>query len=189
MDKPRIVVIGAGLMGHGIAYLFAAAGHDVRVQDLSSTAIAQLRNRLRGICELLGSDRSLLTRVTGGPSLASAVADADIVIEAAPEKPELKQSLFMELEQHAPAQAILASNTSAIPISRIAAGLKSKQRVLGAHFWNPPHLVPLVQIVLMGRKIAPRPIGCWKCCAPPAVIPCLFIATFPASSATACSTR
>jgi len=77
------------------------------------------------------------------------------VIEAALEQLPLKQAIFAELERVAPADAILASNTSALPITRIAAGLKNKQRVLGAHFWNPPHLVPLVEIVLMAPENRP----------------------------------
>jgi 3-hydroxybutyryl-CoA dehydrogenase len=149
MDKPQIAVIGAGLMGHGIAYLFAAAGYEVRVQDSMPDALQRLPARISEICDLLGANRATADRVIGGSSIAWAVANASIVIEAAPEQLALKQKVFAELEQLAPAEAILASNTSALPIGRIAAGLKTPDRVLGAHFWNPPHLVPLVEIVLM----------------------------------------
>jgi 3-hydroxybutyryl-CoA dehydrogenase len=83
------------------------------------------------------------------------VSGAGIVIEAALEKLALKQSIFADLERLAPTDAILASNTSALPITRIAAGLENKDRVLGAHFWNPPHLVPLVEIVLMSEANGP----------------------------------
>jgi 3-hydroxybutyryl-CoA dehydrogenase len=154
MDKPTIAVIGAGLMGHGIAYLFAAGGHEVRVQDPVPAALDRLPERISDICDLLGTDRAAVGRVTAGESLAWAAADAGIVIEAAPEKLALKQAIFAELERAAPADAILASNTSALPITRIAAGLKDKGRILGAHFWNPPHLVPLVEIVLMAPESA-----------------------------------
>ncbi len=155
MDKPRIAVIGAGLMGHGIAYLFAAGGYDVRVQDPVAAAREMLPRRIGDICDLLGTDRAALGRIAAGETVAWTATDASIVIEAAPEKLALKQDIFAELERAAPANAILASNTSAIPISRIAAGLKDKRRVLGAHFWNPPHLVPLVEIVLMGPENRP----------------------------------
>jgi 3-hydroxybutyryl-CoA dehydrogenase len=155
MEKPRIAVIGAGLMGHGIAYLFAAGGHDVRVQDPIAAAREKLPQRLRDICDLLGTDRGVADRVTAGESLEWAARDAGIVIEAALEQLPLKQAIFAELERVAPPDAILASNTSALPISRIAAGLNSKPRILGAHFWNPPHLVPLVEIVLMGGDNRP----------------------------------
>jgi 3-hydroxybutyryl-CoA dehydrogenase len=155
MDKPRIAVIGAGLMGHGIAYLFAAGGHEVRVYDPVAAARDKLPQRLREICDLLGADRGVADRVTVGESLEWATEDAGIVIEAVLEQLPLKQAIFAKLEQFAPPDAILASNTSALPISRIAAGLNSKPRILGAHFWNPPHLVPLVEIVLMGPENRP----------------------------------
>jgi 3-hydroxybutyryl-CoA dehydrogenase len=151
MQKPQIAVIGAGLMGHGIAYLFAAGGYAVRVQDPDREALEKLPQRMRDICDLLGTDRAAAERVSTGQSIEWAVSGAGIVIEVAPEKLALKQTIFADLERLAPADAILASNTSALPITRIAAGLKSKDRVLGAHFWNPPHLVPLVEIVLMSE--------------------------------------
>jgi 3-hydroxybutyryl-CoA dehydrogenase len=155
MDKPQVAVIGAGLMGHGIAYLFAAGGYRVRLQDPTRDALDKLPERIGDICDLLGADRSSVDRVSGGQSLDRAVASAGIVIEAAPERLALKQAIFAELERLAPADAILASNTSALPISRIAADLSNKERVVGAHFWNPPHLVPLVEIVLMSEANRP----------------------------------
>jgi 3-hydroxybutyryl-CoA dehydrogenase len=155
MEKPQIAVIGAGLMGHGIAYLFAAGGYDVRVQDPASGALEKLPLRIGDICDLLGTDRAAAERVSTGQSIEWAAGGAGIVIEAAPEKLALKQAIFADLERLAPPGAILASNTSALPITRIAAGLKNKDRVLGAHFWNAPHLVPLVEIVLMSAANRP----------------------------------
>jgi 3-hydroxybutyryl-CoA dehydrogenase len=155
MTQARIAVIGAGLMGHGIAYLFAAGGCDVRVQDPAREALDKLPQRIRDICDLLHTDRAAVERVSGGPSIEWAVSGAGIVIEAALEKLALKQTIFADLERLAPRDAILASNTSALPITRIAAGLMNKDRVLGAHFWNPPHLVPLVEIVLMSEANGP----------------------------------
>jgi 3-hydroxybutyryl-CoA dehydrogenase len=155
MQKPQIAVIGAGLMGHGIAYLFAAGGYNVRVQDPAREALDKLPQRIRDICDLLHTDRAAVERVSAGQSIEWAVSGAGIVIEAAPEKLALKQTIFADLERLAPRDAILASNTSALPITRIAAGLMNKERVLGAHFWNPPHLVPLVEIVLMSEANGP----------------------------------
>jgi 3-hydroxybutyryl-CoA dehydrogenase len=155
MQKPQIAVIGAGLMGHGIAYLFAAGGYNVRVQDPAREALDRLPQRIRDICDLLHTDRAAVERVSAGQSIEWAVSGAGIVIEAAPEKLALKQTIFADLERLAPRDAILASNTSALPITRIAAGLMNKERVLGAHFWNPPHLVPLVEIVLMSEANGP----------------------------------
>jgi 3-hydroxybutyryl-CoA dehydrogenase len=159
MSKPRVAVVGAGLMGHGIAYLFAAGGHDVRIQDSSQPALDSLPQRWSAICDLLGTDRAILDRMSAGTSIAWAAEGAGIVIEAAPERLEIKQPIFAELERTAPVDAILASNTSAIPISRIAAGLEHKQRVVGSHFWNPPHLVPLVEVVMMGPDNRPAAVA------------------------------
>lgn len=154
MAKPKIAVIGAGLMGHGIAYLFASAGHRVRVQDPSPAAIHALAGKIDEIGALLGRE-DVSVNVAGGETLAWAVEGAEVVIEAAPERPELKQALFAELAALTPAETILCSNTSVIPISTIAARVDDKSRVLGTHFWNPPHLVPLVEIVLMSEANRP----------------------------------
>jgi 3-hydroxybutyryl-CoA dehydrogenase len=155
MSVARIAVIGAGLMGHGIAWLFAAAGHPVQVVDRDQAALDRLPAQLAGISDLLGTGLSARDRVSGVTDLATAVADADIVIEAAPEKLELKREIFAALDRHARPEAILATNTSAIPIGTIATAISDKRRVLGVHFWNPPHLVPLVEIVLMGPENRP----------------------------------
>lgn len=147
---PSVTIIGAGLMGHGIAYLFARNGWLVRVQDPNGESLETLPARVARICELLGADVSeVLERLRGEPDIALAVQDAQIVIEAAPEVLSLKQQIFAQLERHCAPETILASNTSVIPISRICAEIKSRDRVLGAHFWNPPHLVPLVELVMM----------------------------------------
>jgi 3-hydroxybutyryl-CoA dehydrogenase len=142
-------------MGHGIAYVFAAAGHDVKVHDPDPAAIARLPERLHAIADLLGTDRALVERVVGMTDLGEAVADAGVVIEAAPEKLDLKRRLFAELDSLARPDAILASNTSVIPIGRISAEVREKSRVVGTHFWNPPYLVPLVEVVLMSEENRP----------------------------------
>jgi 3-hydroxybutyryl-CoA dehydrogenase len=155
MDGPRIAVIGAGLMGHGIAWRLAAAGHQVRIQDPNAAALEGLKARLDDISILLGADRSVAERVTGGSELSWAVSEADFVIEAAPERLELKQALFEQLEKLAPETAVLCTNTSALPVTAIAQRVRDKKRVIGTHFWNPPHLVPLVEVVLMGEENRP----------------------------------
>ena len=189
MQKPQIAVIGAGLMGHGIAYLFAAGGYNVRVQDPALEALDKLPQRIGDICDLLGADRAAVEHVSTGPSIEWAVSGVGIVIEAAPEKLALKQAIFADLERLAPRDAILASNTSALPISHVAAGLRNRDRMLGAHFWNPPHLVPVVEIVLMSE--ANRPAGDRLA----AILrgigrhPVFVHRDIPASSAIACSMR
>jgi 3-hydroxybutyryl-CoA dehydrogenase len=147
MNTLQIGVIGAGLMGHGIGYLLAAAGHTVRVYDPSAEWRASLAARLESARALLGGDPALLGRISAHEQMAPAVRDAEFVFEAAPEKLALKQQLFAELEVLVAPTTILASNSSAIPSTQIGAKLKHRERVIGTHFWNPPHLVPLVEVI------------------------------------------
>jgi 3-hydroxybutyryl-CoA dehydrogenase len=142
-----IGVVGGGLMGHGIAYLLAAAGHKVGLYEPSSEVRASLPQRLRSIVDLLESDPALLDRITPHDNLRAAVGAAEFVFEAAPEKLELKQRIFADLEAVVAPETILASNSSAIPSTEIGRHLKQRARVVGTHFWNPPHLVPLVEVI------------------------------------------
>ena len=147
MTALNVGVIGAGLMGHGIAYLLAAAGHRVGIYDPSEQWRASLPERLASACDLLGDDRTLLARISAHKEMAPAMHDASFVFEAAPEKLALKRQLFAELENLTAPDTILASNSSAIPSTEIGAHLKHRERVIGTHFWNPPHLVPLVEVI------------------------------------------
>ena len=147
MTPPRVAVIGAGLMGHGIAQVFAAAGSDVRVQDPSARMRESLRDRVVSGLRMAGGEESAANRVAACAGIADAVRDAELVVEAAPEDLAIKQRIFAEVETHASDDAILASNTSVIPIARIMADLRSPGRALGTHWWNPPTLVPLVEVV------------------------------------------
>jgi 3-hydroxybutyryl-CoA dehydrogenase len=143
----RIAVIGAGLMGHGIAQVFALAGHDVRIHDSVTANLDSARSRILTNLKDLGDDQSAVERVRPAADLAAAVRDADYVVEAVLEDLPLKQRLFAEIEKHAPAGAIFASNTSVIPITKIMAELRDRTRALGTHWWNPPYLVPLVEVI------------------------------------------
>jgi 3-hydroxybutyryl-CoA dehydrogenase len=147
VDSQNIGIVGGGLMGHGIAYLLAVAGHQVGVFELSAHLRASLPQRLQAIRDLLGDDPAALDRVSVHAELAPAVKHAAFVFEAAPEKLPLKQQLFADLENFTAADTILASNSSAIPTTEIGRHLKHRERVIGAHFWNPPHLVPLVEVI------------------------------------------
>jgi len=133
----QIAVLGAGLMGHGIALTMARAGHRVVVTDPVAEARA-----LMGV-----SDAGVLPRISVVATVAEAVAAADFVFEAAPEKMALKQAIFAEVEAAAPAGAVLCSNTSVMPITEIMSGLRDRSRALGTHWWNPPHLIPLVEVI------------------------------------------
>lgn len=151
VTKPAIAVIGAGLMGHGIAQTFAAAGHDVAVHDAAGEALAAAPARIAAAFELLGQDPAGLERLSYQSDFEQAVAAADFVFEAAPERVEVKQDIFERLEAATRPGAVLASNTSVIPIGDIAARVADAGRVVGTHYWNPPHLVPLVEVVQAER--------------------------------------
>jgi 3-hydroxybutyryl-CoA dehydrogenase len=148
MTQPeRIAIIGAGLMGHGIAQVFAVAGHPVKVFDVSTDALVSLNARIAENLSSLGLSPEIAQRVEAHAQLAAAVRDADVVIEAGPENLAWKQALFAELEGLVKPDALLASNTSVIPITQIMAGLRTGHRALGTHWWNPPYLVPLVEVI------------------------------------------
>jgi 3-hydroxybutyryl-CoA dehydrogenase len=147
MAKTRIAVVGAGLMGHGIAQVFALAGHDVTIYDSIAASLDTVKARILTNLKDLGDDRKAVERVAPVSDLAQAVRDADFVVEAALEDLPLKQELFAEIEGYVRPDTILASNTSVIPITRIMEGLKQRERALGTHWWNQPYLVPLVEVI------------------------------------------
>jgi 3-hydroxybutyryl-CoA dehydrogenase len=144
-------VIGAGLMGAGIAQVFLTAGLPVSICDPAPAVLDSVPARITAGLGLLGLP-------AGGPlqllriarRLDDAAGQADLVIEAAPEQLAVKQRIFAELGTAARADAVLASNTSAIPIRDITRGMRGRQRVIGTHFWNPPYLLPLVEVVQAG---------------------------------------
>ena len=147
MAKARIAVVGAGLMGHGIAQVFALAGHHVTIYDSIVASLDTVKTRILTNLKDLGDDQKAVERVTPVSDLAQAVRDADYVVEAVLEDLPLKQKLFAEIESYVRPDTILASNTSVIPITRIMEGLKQRERALGTHWWNPPYLVPLVEVI------------------------------------------
>lgn len=150
-EQKKMAIIGAGLMGHGIALTFARAGLSVAVTDPVKAARDTLNDRICKSMDAMGeSDESInaaLGKISVFDSVSGAVERADVVFEAAPEKLDLKQQIFAEVEKHAPQSCILASNTSVMPITRIMSGLQSKDRALGTHWWNPPHMIPLVEVI------------------------------------------
>lgn len=147
MSNLQISVVGAGLMGHGIAQVFMQAGHLVRVYDPNYTALESLRERIERNLSDLGQDTAPAQRAYPVEDLAECVAGADVVFEAGPEDLAFKQKLFLQLELMAPSHAILASNTSVIPITAIMRDMTTGNRALGTHWWNPPYLVPLVEVI------------------------------------------
>jgi 3-hydroxybutyryl-CoA dehydrogenase len=147
MAKARIAVIGAGLMGHGIAQVFALAGHEVSIHDSIAANLASAKARILTNLRDLGDDVSAVDRVRLTGDLAAAVRGVDYVVEAVLEDLPLKQKLFVEIERNVGPHTILASNTSVIPITKIMEGLGDRSRALGTHWWNPPYLVPLVEVI------------------------------------------
>jgi 3-hydroxybutyryl-CoA dehydrogenase len=150
-----VAILGAGTMGHGIAHVFALAGVEVRLYDaLPGAAVAGLgkiaANLAKGV-ELGKLDATArdaaLARLNAVDDVAAACAAADCVIEAVPERLELKRELFAAVDAAAPAHALLASNTSSLPIAAIAAAVADPSRVVGMHFFNPVHVMKLVEVV------------------------------------------
>jgi 3-hydroxybutyryl-CoA dehydrogenase len=134
-------------MGHGIAEVFAVAGHDVAVYDISAETLRTLKARIGQIIADTDEAPVATQRVQPCETLAAALDGAEVVFEAAFEKLPLKQEIFAELERLAPRNALLASNTSVIPIGKIATKVTTQDRVLGTHWWNPPWLMPLVEVI------------------------------------------
>ena len=151
MRTAPIAVVGAGLMGHGIAQVFAQAGHVVHVHDPIPAVLASVHERIAHNLRDLEQDLGALKRVMVYADLARAVAEASVVFEAGPEDLTLKQQIFAQIEAAAPTDALLASNTSVIPITAIMQHLKHGERALGTHWWNPPYLVPLVEVIRTAR--------------------------------------
>lgn len=146
----RIAVVGAGLMGHGIAQVFAERGHSVVLCDPDADILANAPKRIEAnLREMNKPAAPALANIAMAAEMRAAVKSADVVIEAAPERLELKRKLFSEIAANAPSHAMLASNTSVIPITQIGDGLPAaaRARLVGTHWWNPPYLVPLVEVV------------------------------------------
>ncbi|MBT8342555.1 MAG: 3-hydroxyacyl-CoA dehydrogenase family protein [Desulfatitalea sp.] len=151
----KVAVVGAGLMGHGIAQIFGLEGFSVHLTDIKPEALESAVENVRANLTLLAEHdiiqtqdvTAALARIATTTDMAQAVADADFVIEAVIENLELKQKLFQDLDALCPADTILATNTSVISITQIAALTKEPGRVVGTHFWNPPYLIPLVEVI------------------------------------------
>jgi 3-hydroxybutyryl-CoA dehydrogenase len=138
-------------MGHGIAVTMARAGQYVALADPNKEILASAPARMSESMAALGdSEKDIakaLKMIELFGSTEGAVSKADVVFECAPEKMELKQRIFAEVEEHAPDHCILASNTSVMPITEIMSKLRLKNRAIGTHWWNPPHMIPLVEVV------------------------------------------
>lgn len=151
----QLAVIGAGLMGSGIAQVSAAAGYDVRLRDVTDEALRRGTDGIRASYERFAAKGKMtadeveaaMARITATTDLAEAVTGADIVVEAVFEKLEVKQEIFRELDKLAKSGAVLATNTSAIPITQIAAVTSRPEDVVGTHFFSPVPMMQLCELV------------------------------------------
>jgi 3-hydroxybutyryl-CoA dehydrogenase len=164
-DSLHVAVIGAGLMGHGIAQIFASKGHTVSLTDLNEDILKKARDNIRANLSLLARNGigrpedvdAATARVTTSTSMEETAQGADVIIEAIAERVDLKQDVFKRLDSMCPPETILATNTSVISITEIASKSENRGRIVGTHFWNPPYLVPLVEVV-PGDDTAPATV-------------------------------
>jgi 3-hydroxybutyryl-CoA dehydrogenase len=155
MTNLKAAVIGAGTMGNGIAQTFASFGHPVALVEVAAEPLERGMKAIRASLDRFVKKETLSAAQAEevyrriGPSLdlAAAVADADIVVEAVFENEEVKREVFRRLDAAAPARAILASNTSSIPITRLGAATRRPEQVIGMHFMNPVPLMRLVEVI------------------------------------------
>ncbi|HEY7472379.1 MAG TPA: 3-hydroxyacyl-CoA dehydrogenase family protein [Gemmatimonadota bacterium] len=167
IDELNVVaVIGAGTMGRGIAQAFAQAGYATTLYDVEPDAVRRARATIEATLEKgvargklePAAKESALERIRIETDLGEAVIDADLVVEAVPERLELKREIFAELDARSPERAILVSNTSSLPISLLAAETARPERVAGLHFFNPVHAMKLVEIVAPDG-VSPETVG------------------------------
>lgn len=155
MEIKRIAVLGAGAMGHGIAQVAAMSGFEVNLRDISDEFVQAGIDKIKwSLGKMVEKGRisqedadATMGRIKKFVSLADTVKGVDFVIEAIPEKLDLKKQTFAEVDRNAPRHTILASNTSALPISEMAAATTRPEKVVGMHFFNPPQLMRLAEVV------------------------------------------
>jgi 3-hydroxybutyryl-CoA dehydrogenase len=151
----KVTVIGAGTMGNGIAHVFAMNGYNVALADISETALEKALATIgKNLDRMIKKERiteadkaNTLNRIQTFTALEEAVKDADLVVEAATENVDLKLKIFAAIDEHAPDSAILATNTSSISITRIAAATKRPGQVIGMHFMNPVPVMKLIEVI------------------------------------------
>jgi 3-hydroxybutyryl-CoA dehydrogenase len=154
-DSLKVAVIGAGTMGNGIVQVFASFGHSVTMVDMSEQALERgMAGIQKSLARFVKKEKKtqeevdqILARISTSTDLEAAVSDVNLAVEAVFENAEVKMDLFKRMDENAPAEAILASNTSSISITRIANATKRADKVIGMHFMNPVPLMKLVEII------------------------------------------
>ena len=156
MEVKKITVLGAGLMGHGITQVATQVGkYKVYMRDIEQrfidSGMAMIRESLQRFVKKGQMNETEMSEILGRIhpilDLKGAVSDADLIIEAVPENAELKKAMFREVDTYAPAHAVIASNTSSVSITEIASATKRPEKVCGMHFFNPPQLMKLVEVI------------------------------------------
>ncbi len=151
----QVAVLGAGTMGSGIAFSFARNGLSVSLYDIDDSAVSKAQTDIRNMAETLESEseiseeevNQISSRIKYYTSLPETVRECDFVTEAVVEDIEIKQKVFKKIAKQAPDEAILATNTSGLSITEIADSVENPSRVVGTHWFNPPHIVPLVEVI------------------------------------------
>jgi len=155
MDIRKITILGAGAMGHGIAQVSAMAGYNVTIRDIDQSfldkAMEKIRWSLNKLVEkgkLSSKDAEIIfARISTAVDLREALSSCDLIIEAVPEDMNLKKKVFADVDKLAPSSTVFASNTSTLPITEIANSTSRPNRFIGIHFFNPPQLMPLVEVI------------------------------------------
>ncbi len=150
-----MTVLGSGIMGHGIAQVMATAGHEVVLRDIRRDLVDAALTKIKWSLDKMaakgripeGGPGEVMSRITPEVELGPAVKDAEMVIEAVPEVMDLKRKVYAELDAAAPKDAVFASNTSTLPITEMAASTSRPERFVGVHFFNPPQLMKLVEVI------------------------------------------
>lgn len=151
----KVTVIGSGIMGHGIGQTFALGGYEVTLNDISNEilekAIKNIKSNLNTFIEFgittPEASQEALSRIKTNTDLYGSVKESDFVIEALPEVMDLKKRVFKELDAYCPPHAVIASNTSGLSLTEMASEIKRQDQAVIAHWWNPPHIIPVVEIV------------------------------------------
>ena len=154
-DVKTISVLGAGIMGHGIAQAFLMGGYPVRLYDIKDSILETARSHIKNSLDMFAEEglikatdiEPMLARLESTTDLKGAVEGADFIVEAAPEDLALKQDLFAQVEALCPEHAIIATNTSSLTLSAIGKKVKKKERLVVTHWFNPPQIVPVVEVV------------------------------------------
>ncbi|MCE7985597.1 MAG: 3-hydroxyacyl-CoA dehydrogenase family protein [Caldilinea sp. CFX5] len=165
MQPKKIAIIGAGLMGHGLAQLFAQANYPVTLTDSDPATLAQALPRIHNNLQLAvtydfidaATAYAVPDRITLVSDITNAVCAADFIIEAVFEEMSVKHAVLRQIEAACAPEALIASNSSSFRVGDMALALTRRERFLGAHFWNPPHLVPLVEVT-KGAETAPTTV-------------------------------